>query len=513
MSYPVINRSSAGIGFTIGEYQITRYNISKGAFAAIHLGKHIYTDRIVAIKALKVANIDNLKPYVRREIEIHRKLDHPNIVKLFDVIIHRETSTIYMIMEYCENGDLHNYQNKRPFHEKYIQHYMIQLRNALKYLYDNDIIHRDLKPQNILLTNDFTIKITDFGLSRTIQDKPSLETPSDIPEDLFSTYCGSPMYMSPEMLNHENYNSKSDLWSVGVILYQLITGHPPFQASNLKQLISKINTETINLYNLDNPDNTNTPDDPDSYTKSGAISRECFDLLQKLLIQNKKDRMDWNSFFTHEWFNDNMNLMVISENKIIENPLDYELFKKLNTPSMFIERPSLKSPPLKSPSIKLNGNKLNGNNIGKQDMLDKFDTLEQMNISKSKSGIPIYNKDINLSDLEQDDITSHISHSPINAISKPISIPHNRNRINTVKYTPSYDSSSSSISSTPTITPHRITYSQHTHSQHSQHNHHTHSQHAQHSQPHKIESPSRIANAIRFLKETYDYFNSDTKSL
>ena len=148
----------------VGEYQITHTNIAKGAFASIHKGKHIYSDYIVAIKEIKL-NGGQIKNYIKREIEIHRSLEHPNIVKVLDVIY---DSSIYIIMEFCQYGDLQKFQNKKPFSHKYIQYYMLQLRDALQYLRTKNIVHRDLKPQNILLTSPLHIKITDFGLSRYI---------------------------------------------------------------------------------------------------------------------------------------------------------------------------------------------------------------------------------------------------------------------------------------------------------------------------------------------------------
>ena len=135
----------------IGEYLITHLNIAKGAFASIHKGEHIYTNKPVAIKEIKVKNTNNLKNYVIRELEIHKKLNHHNIVKIYDIIIINSENAVYMIMEFCEYGDLQKFQNKKPFTEKYIQCYMLQLRDALKYLHDNNIVHRDLKPQNIMI--------------------------------------------------------------------------------------------------------------------------------------------------------------------------------------------------------------------------------------------------------------------------------------------------------------------------------------------------------------------------
>ena len=293
----------------VGEYIITQSNIAHGAFASIHKGKHKYSNTIVAIKEIKVKSLDNIKNYIKREIEIHRSLDHPNIVKVFDVIYHQSENAIFIVMEFCEYGDLQKFQNKKSFNEKYIQYYMLQLRDALKYLRDKNIVHRDLKPQNILLISPVHIKITDFGLSRNINLED--ENNSQV-EDLFSTYCGSPIYMSPELLNHERYNSKSDLWSLGIILYELITGYPPFLAKNLKQLVAKINTEKIDLSRIDRK----------------LISDNCFQLLTGLLDNNKSQRINWNEFFQHKWFNNI--LLIDDDNLLIEQPLNNILIT--NTP-------------------------------------------------------------------------------------------------------------------------------------------------------------------------------------
>lgn len=559
----------------IGEYLITHPNISKGAFASIHKGEHKYTRKTVAIKEIKVKNTNNLKNYVIRELEIHKNLNHPNIVKIYDIIISNPENAVYMIMEYCEYGDLQKFQNKTPFNEKYIQCYMIQLRDALKYLHDNNIVHRDLKPQNILLISPLTIKITDFGLARNITDdinktNNTRETELEKESDLFSTYCGSPIYMSPELLNKQHYNSKSDLWSVGIILYELITGYPPFLASNLKQLINKVNSEPVNLDKIDKT----------------LISPECFDLLKQLLNANKNTRMEWEMFFTHRWFD--INMVLRDDNIIIENPLDYDLLNKVSIPitrsnSVSITRSNASSNLKFSNSLKIgqlstanptfstNTNTNTNSNVSiianydsnssatfssniflsitnsitnsiPNSILDSKegdskgndnDTSEifsssfpknkikstitkqfTFNLKSSQFSDNILPKsqvsDVNLSDLEQDDIleinykstpmttmTTMATSATTTTTTKPINI---NTQNNTYRYqTRNQDkdkdmsmssSNSSSLSSTP-----------------KQNN-------LQNSKAKKNdESPRSIINALKFIKETYDYLSSDTKSL
>jgi len=502
----------------VGEYQITHTNIAKGAFASIHKGKHIYSDYIVAIKEIKL-NGEPIKKYIKREIEIHRALDHPNIVRVLDVIYESNISqtnpqphppqphppqsnnaSVYIIMEYCQYGDLQKFQNKKPFSHKHIQNYMLQLRDALQYLRSKNIVHRDLKPQNILLTSPIHIKITDFGLARYINLETELHTPPEH-EDLFSTYCGSPIYMSPEILNHQQYNSKSDLWSLGVILYELITGTPPFIAKNIKNLVHQVNTEKINLDKIDRT----------------LISDDCFNLLCNLLNRDKSGRVDWDEFFTHKWFSNN--IILEEENRLIENPLCYDLIDfNTTTPhtatahtatahtatahtataeTEIIKLTSSSSSGLKF-SDHLNINTNSPKLERRHTSIDKSFTfsLKSSRLSEESKQTNQQQKQlectnhINLSDLVQDDIPEIIATSLHNNMpmpnnifaSKPINIVGRNNRY--LRTPPSSESgSSTSVQSSNMNTSGNS-------------------------------APTRgIINALRFIKETYDYLSSDNKSL
>jgi serine/threonine protein kinase len=415
-------------------------------------------------------------------------------------------------MEYCQYGDLQKFQNKKPFSHKHIQNYMLQLRDALQYLRTRNIVHRDLKPQNILLTSPIHIKITDFGLARYINIETELHTPSEH-EDLFSTFCGSPIYMSPELLNRQQYNSKSDLWSLGVILYELITGVPPFIAKNIKQLANRVNTEKINLDKIDRT----------------LISDDCFDLLCNLLNHDRTSRVDWNDFFSHKWFSNK--IILEEENRLIENPLCYDLINCNNTihtipitqttttqtttaETEIIKLTSSSSSGLKF-SDHLNINTNSPKPERRHTSIDKSFTfsLKSSRISeelKLKNQQPEHANKINLSDLiqddlvqdnttqndiAQDDIVTGSSSNPLNTatVSKPINI-IGRNRY---LRTPSSSESGSSTSIQ------------------------SHMNSAGNSAPtrgvpktdNNNTSPRGIMNALRFIKETYDYLSSDNKSL
>jgi serine/threonine protein kinase len=303
----------------IGNYYIKdKKYFGKGAFSKIYKGYNKYTNAIVAIKQIKVEDINKLKIYVKREIDLHSKLNHENIVKVYDIVFDEFNNYIYMVLEYCENGDLYKYQNKKRMNEIYIQNFFFQLKNGLKYLRDNNIIHRDLKPQNLLITNHNTLKISDFGLAKEFKTE-------DTPTDLNQTYCGSPLYMSPELMQHKKYSSSTDLWSIGIILYELITGENPFKVKNYNQLLKKIK-QPVKL--------------PTKYRKT--ISPECYHLLNKLLNKDSKERISWEDFFQHAWLKDNK--LTEYHNSLIKNPLQYSNID--NLPPLFIEEKYEKIKPI-----------------------------------------------------------------------------------------------------------------------------------------------------------------------
>ena len=201
-----------------------------------------------------------------------KTLNHKHIVKLYDVFY--DEYYAYLIMEYSHCGDLSKYLKGRPLKEKYAQKFAIQLSNAMKYLIKRNIIHRDIKPQNILVFNKNTIKLTDFGFARYF-DKTTL----------VETLCGSPLYMSPEIIKYKKYSHKADLWSIGVIFYELLTGRPPYNAKTHYELQKKIENNPIYL------------------PKILPLSSECTDLIHKLLQKDSNKRISWDNFFNHNWLN------------------------------------------------------------------------------------------------------------------------------------------------------------------------------------------------------------------
>ena len=321
----------------LGDYILTNYKIGRGAFSTIYLGEDKTTKKNIAIKKLDVENIYKLKKTTKREIELHKKIKHRNIINLYDVIYDKNFHYIYLVLEYCKIGDFSTFQNKRPIQETYIQKYMNDLANGLKYLNDMKIIHRDLKPQNLLISDCGDLKIGDFGFAKEFDEM-----------NLKNTYCGSPLYMAPEILHYKKYDIKSDLWSVGVIIFEMITGNPPYHVKNFYQLMKMIDKDII----LQQPYNT-------------TISLKLQVLLSKLLIKNPVFRMGWNEFFNNDWLSDKIlehenNLIGISINESLPN-LDL-IKKKIPIPSQtFIENYSNQSQ--QQSSYKLNNSRTKSTDI------------------------------------------------------------------------------------------------------------------------------------------------------
>ncbi|XP_052058106.1 serine/threonine-protein kinase Nek2-like isoform X1 [Mytilus californianus] len=173
------------------------------------------------------------------EVNLLRELRHKHIVRYYDRIIDRSNTTIYIIMEFCDGGDLATLISKCRkdgiyMEEQFVWKMLIQMTLALQECHRRKngkaVLHRDLKPANIFLDIDKNVKLGDFGLARVLHHETSFA----------KTYVGTPYYMSPELVNNMSYNEKSDIWSMGCMLYELCSLHPPFTASNQSELNKKI---------------------------------------------------------------------------------------------------------------------------------------------------------------------------------------------------------------------------------------------------------------------------------
>ncbi|KAK9706812.1 hypothetical protein RND81_07G153100 [Saponaria officinalis] len=222
---------------TIGGLLLGRYEQGKllghGTFAKVYLAKNVKTNENVAIKVLDKEKImkGGLMSHIKREISILRRVRHPNIVQLFEVMATR--SKIFFVMEYVRGGELFKKVAKGRLKEDVARKYFQQLISAVSFCHTRGVYHRDLKPENLLLDEHGDLKVSDFGLS-TVSDQ--------IQQDgLFHTFCGTPAYVAPEVLSRKGYNAaKVDVWSCGVVLFVLMAGYLPFHDTNIMTMYRKI---------------------------------------------------------------------------------------------------------------------------------------------------------------------------------------------------------------------------------------------------------------------------------
>jgi len=253
---------------------IIKDKLGEGAFGAVHLGINKQTEENVAIKILEKSRINKYKGKVRleREIEILKKLKHPNIVQFYCVI---ETQMkIFLIEEYIKGKELFQYiVLKKKLSEEEACFYFQQIISGIEYLQKLKIAHRDIKSENILIeqyTNN--IKIIDFGLSNSFDDK----------NGLLNTACGSPCYAAPEMLDGKMYHGSTvDIWSVGVVLFSMICGYLPFHEESNKEMYKKIKDG--------------------KYTIPSHVSKLGRELIHSLLNTNPKKRIKIQQIKKHSW--------------------------------------------------------------------------------------------------------------------------------------------------------------------------------------------------------------------
>lgn len=307
----------------VGQF-IIGSEIGKGSFAQVYMGRHKVSGALVAIKSVELGRLNKkLKENLYSEIKILKKLRHPHIVALHDCI---ESNThINLMMEYCELGDLSMFIKKREklithpmtcdlarkypsnpgagLNEVVIRHFVKQLASALHFLRVGNFVHRDIKPQNLLLLPSLAyresnkdsrnpilsasqdslipavglqslpmLKLADFGFARVL---PSTS--------LAETLCGSPLYMAPEILRYERYDAKADLWSVGTVVYEMISGKPPFRANNHVELLRKIESSDAQV----------------KFSRDCQVTSDLKALIRALLKRNPVERMSFENFFSH----------------------------------------------------------------------------------------------------------------------------------------------------------------------------------------------------------------------
>lgn len=216
----------------LGRYEMGKL-LGHGTFAKVYLARNVKTGESVAIKVIDKEKIlkGGLIAHIKREISILRRVRHPNIVQLFEVMATK--SKIYFVMEYVRGGELFNKVAKGRLKEEVARRYFQQLVSAVTFCHARGVYHRDIKPENLLLDENGNLKVSDFGLS-AVSDQ--------IRQDgLFHTFCGTPAYVAPEVLARKGYDAaKVDIWSCGVVLFVLMAGYLPFHDRNVMAMYKKI---------------------------------------------------------------------------------------------------------------------------------------------------------------------------------------------------------------------------------------------------------------------------------
>ena len=273
--------------------------IGKGSFGQVYLTSKTGTNKLFATKKMPKTMVlqPKVKKYFNNEIHILENIDHPYIIKLYE--IKQTINNYFLIFDFCNGGDLNHClekykkKNKKPFTQEIVQHLMNQIVNGLQYLHNSKILHRDIKSDNILvhfkskedLQNlnllNADIKIIDFGFARYLED-----------DSLAQSVLGSPLYMAPQILrklkkldnnNSFGYDQKADIWSLGTVCYEMLIGTPPFYAENYDDLLKGIQKGNYSI-----PNNL-------------KLSKEAVSFLNGMIQYNPQSRLDINTLANHDF--------------------------------------------------------------------------------------------------------------------------------------------------------------------------------------------------------------------
>lgn len=244
--------------------------LGKGKFGNVYLAREKRSKYIVALKVIFKHQVQkaNCEHQLRREIEIQSHLRHPNILRLYGYFY--DDSRVYMILEYASKGELyHALKAVGKFDDVQAATYIYQLADALSYCHSKKVIHRDIKPENLLLGVYGELKIADFGWS------------VHAPSSRRTTICGTLDYLPPEMIEDRPHDEKVDLWSLGVLCYELLVGKPPFETPTHDATYKKI----LKC----------------EYRFPSNLLPEACDLISKLLKKNSHERLSLEQVMAHHW--------------------------------------------------------------------------------------------------------------------------------------------------------------------------------------------------------------------
>mmetsp|Transcript_43713 Transcript_43713/g.103212 ORF Transcript_43713/g.103212 Transcript_43713/m.103212 type:complete len:717 (-) Transcript_43713:107-2257(-) len=250
----------------------TQDSLGKGSFGLVQKIRVRGTQLVYALKSMRKQDVieGSLIEQVELEIKVQQKLKHRNVLRLLRHF--EDIDNVYLLLEFCAKGELYQIlrtQRNRRFTEQVACKFFVQVAAGLHYLHSLNIVHRDIKPENLLVTQDDVLKIADFGWCAMTNTEQRM------------TFCGTLDYLAPEMIQGQGHNHTLDIWSAGVLLFEMMVGRPPFQSTNHAQLILKI----LNL-ELKFP---------------AFVSEEAQDLVRRLVRKEKHARMPLLHSLSHRW--------------------------------------------------------------------------------------------------------------------------------------------------------------------------------------------------------------------
>ena len=292
---------SETIGKPKDHYEILE-PIQHGTTSMTKKVKNKFSGMIRSMTVIKKAFIDlqeDEKNFMK-EIAILRTLDHMNILKIYE--FYQDEKCFYLINEYCNEGDLFEKIQQGPLNEYSVCYIIKQILSAIDYCHDNNILHRDLKLEsiliesidNVIIKNEnielYNIKISDFSSARSFRKNKNL-----------SKKVGTPYYIAPEVLNR-NYNEKCDIWSIGVLMFMLLSGKPPFWGDTDKEIIQMVKEGKMDFRK----------------NEWNNISNDAIDLVNNMLRYDSKKRFSAFECLKHNWFKKYLHKFIITKSEIEE---------------------------------------------------------------------------------------------------------------------------------------------------------------------------------------------------
>ncbi|XP_029432620.1 serine/threonine-protein kinase PLK2 [Rhinatrema bivittatum] len=247
--------------------------LGKGGFAKCYELTDLTTNKVYAVKIIPHSRV--AKPHQRekidKEIELHRILNHKHIVQFYNYFEDKEN--IYILLEYCSRRSMaHILKARKVLTEPEVRYYLRQIVSGLKYLHEQEILHRDLKLGNFFINESMELKVGDFGLAARLEPL----------EQRRRTICGTPNYLSPEVLNKQGHGCESDIWALGCVMYTMLLGRPPFETTNLKETYRCIREAR--------------------YTLPSSLMAPAKHLIATMLAKNPEERPSLDELIQHEFF-------------------------------------------------------------------------------------------------------------------------------------------------------------------------------------------------------------------